>query len=182
MVTPESRVRPPDPRRRLWSGPQTRRTLIDAALAWFGLYRWRLGHFAVLRWWFEVDPLRVESFTQRMAVGADRCVWRRPGWFRFGSGLSDRVAGHVGEGHAAGDVGVAGDTEFALVVEPVVVRTQTDQVGGVGRAVVPPVDDVMHLEMVAGATTWHPAAGIVLSTASVAVNKGVAGSGPIWLE
>ena len=58
----------------------------------------------------------------------------------------------VGEDESAGDVGVAGDAEFALVVESVVVRTQPDEIPGFGRAVIVPVDDVVDLDVLVAPT------------------------------
>ncbi|MDQ3392313.1 MAG: hypothetical protein M3508_13440 [Actinomycetota bacterium] len=61
------------------------------------------------------------------------------------SGLPRMSVNTTAPGVSALRVGVAGDTEFALVVEPVVAWAQADQVPGVGRSVVTPVDDVMYL-------------------------------------
>ena len=64
----------------------------------------------------------------------------------------------VGEHDTVGCVRVAADAELAAVMQPVMVWAQTDQVPGVGRAVVVPVDDVMDLHEVMLATARNPAA------------------------
>ena len=64
------------------------------------------------------------------------------------AGLHDLAVG-VGEHQSVGVVGVAGDPELALVMQPVMPRTQARQIPGVGRtgAVVGvPVDDVMDVQ------------------------------------
>ena len=77
--------------------------------------------------------------------------------FRSSTGIGDDVTLIRGEGDAVGLVGVAGDPQSALVVEPVVVGAEADQVPGVGRAVVLPVNDVVHLEPVGFGATGDPA-------------------------
>ena len=55
-------------------------------------------------------------------------------------------------------VGVAGDAEFAAVVHAVVSGAQGDEVPGVGGAVVFPVDDVVHLDVVGDGAAGDAAA------------------------
>ena len=69
----------------------------------------------------------------------------------------------VGEHQPVGVVGVAGDAEFALVMQPVMPRTQASQIPGVGRAgsvVGVPVDDVMDVQHPIRRTARHATAAV----------------------
>jgi hypothetical protein len=87
----------------------------------------------------------VEVFTEGVLVAPGRFGWWCGGWSGDRCGVHDSAVG-VGEHKPVGVVGVAGDAEFALVMQTVMPRTYARKVCGVGWAcsvVGVPVDDVM---------------------------------------
>src|SRR6187402_3560470 len=131
----------------------------------------------VFRGWGEVEPAWVHPSAVGVAVGADGRRWWRPRGLGFGPAVVDRCPGMVGEGDTAGGVGIARDAEFAVVVEPVVVWAETDQIPRVGDAVVFPVDDVMDLDEMLGRASRDPAATVAeFDEAAGAVGDDVLGS------
>ena len=106
----------------------------------------------------EVQPLWVEAFAERVFVHPGGGGRRRPWGLGSGSGGADHPAVAVGEGDPVGGVGVAGDAEFAAVVHSVVSGAQGDEVPGVGGAVVFPVDDVVHFDVVCDGAAGDAAA------------------------
>jgi hypothetical protein len=115
----------------------------------------------------EVEPAVLYGF----AVGVFPCAFRRWWWARwglgFGPGLRDWSAVFVGERHPINLVGVTGDSEFALVMQTVMMRTQRNQIPCIGWAVVFPVDDVMYFdELVLRAAVYSAAAVAELNDAA----------------
>ncbi len=114
--------------------------------------------FSVSGWGAEADPFHVEALTEGVLVVPGDRWWSGPGGLGSGPAGGDHPTVGVGEDEPAGDVGVAGDAEFALVVESVVVRAETDQIPGFGRAVIVPVDDVVDFEVLVAPTPGDTAA------------------------
>lgn len=89
----------------------------------------------------------MEAFAARVMPGSPNWGWRRPWGLGSGARFGDLPAGGVGEPDAVVEVGVAGDAETLLVVEPVVCGAEADEVPGVGGSVVGPVDDVVDFDV-----------------------------------
>ena len=68
----------------------------------------------------------------------------------------------VGEDHAVGIIGIAGDAQMAEVVEPVMPTTQGQEIVGVGDPAVLPMDHVMDMEPAITVTSRHPTASVAL--------------------
>ena len=81
--------------------------------------------------WVEVHPALVEAFADRVSVDPVGGGWWRPGGRGFGPTHLDRSTVPVREAHPVGLVGVAGDPEFAFVVQSVVVWAEGDQIDSV---------------------------------------------------
>ena len=75
---------------------------------------------SVLFGWVEVEPAALEAFTVGVFVGAVGRLGWCPGGLGSGPAGCDGDAVFVGERDAVGVVGVAGDTQFAAVVQTVV--------------------------------------------------------------
>ena len=107
-----------------------------------------------------MEPAGLDGFAVGVLIFAFRRRWRALGGLRFGPGLSDRAAVFVGELNPTNLVGVTADSEFAFVMQPVMMRTERYQVPCISRAVVFPVDDVMYLDEMILRTAWYPASAV----------------------
>jgi hypothetical protein len=129
----------------------------------------------------EVQPPHFEALVERMFVVARDRRRRMIGRTRCCARTSDRLSVAVAELHGtAGSgwpIGVAGDTESALVMEPMVLGAQTEQVGGIRAAAAGPVDDVMCFDDTIAVTARNTAAAVtVFDEATGAVGHDVLGS------
>ena len=98
--------------------------------------------------------MHLQAFTQWMLVATGGLGWWPGRWPGHRGGVH-HPAKTVGEHQPMRIIGVASDPEPALVMQPVVSRTEASQVPSVGRAVAVvgvPVDDVMDVqELIRGA-------------------------------
>ena len=102
--------------------------------------------------------MHLEAFTEGMLIATGRCGWWSGRWSRNRGGVH-HSAEAVGEHQSVRIIRIAGDPQPALVMQPVMPRTQTSKIPSIRRAVAVvgiPVDDVMDMQELIRRAPRHP--------------------------